>query len=237
MENSSKINEEKVLILCGGNGLRIKGYFGDVPKPLITIGDKPIIYYIIQGYVEYGFKNFILLVGKDELAFQEFAMKYSKIDIHIQVLQTGLETPTGGRLLKAKEILKNNNYFCLTYGDGIANINFKELIKFHSLKDKLVTLTAINPQLPFGMLNIESDSSVVSFVEKPYLKSYVNGGFFVVDYEIFNFLEENSDFEVEILSELAKQRQISAFKHSGFWKSVDTYKDYLYLKENIHHLK
>lgn len=218
----------KVLILCGGDGLRIKGNFNDIPKPLIPINGKPLLSYIIELYQKYSFKDFILLVGNNSSKFKNFAESHKNLNIN--VLETGLKTSTGGRILRAKNLLGNAPFF-LTYGDGVSDVDINLLLKFH-LKHKLIaTLTAVKPQLPFGLLKVDVSNKVNSFEEKPVLEHFVNGGFFVLNKEIFDFLNDDSDFENEILPQLSRSGQLCAFSHSGFWRNMDTYKDYLALEE------
>ncbi len=220
-----------VVILCGGLGLRIKGQFNDVPKPLIPIHGKELLLHIVNNFSSQGFSNFLFLVGNNEDQFIEFAQRNSNSERTISVLQTGTETPTGGRLKKAQYLLEEYPSFMLTYGDGLSNIQFDELLRFHQTHSKIATLTAVQPTLQFGLLSINEDGLVNSFVEKPILEQYVNGGFFVLNNAIFSYLSEDSDFETEVLAELSKNKELVAFKHHGFWKSMDTYKDYLSLNE------
>lgn len=218
------------LILCGGHGLRIKGYFNDVPKPLILVQGKPLLEYIIDGYKKFGVNHFVLLVGKNESLFCDFAKNYSNTNIKIEVLQTGRDTPTGGRIKKAENLVQSETFF-LTYGDGISNIDFVKQLHFHRQHKKTATLTAVKPQLPFGLLEVDDTFTVRSFTEKPVLEKSVNGGFFILNKKIFSLLNENSDFEQEILPLLAENNQLKAFIHNGFWKNMDTYKDYLLLED------
>lgn len=225
-----------VLILCGGQGLRIKGHFNETPKPLIKIQGKSLLTYIIDHYKSYGINHFILLVGDNEQEFIEFSKENSCENTSIEVLQTGVDTNTGGRIKKAEHLLNNIDHFFLTYGDGIANINFEKQLKFHKDHGKIATLTAVKPQLPFGLLKFGLNDSVESFIEKPIIDEYINGGFFVLSKKIFSYLKDDSDFEDEILPQLSDQHQLNAYKHSGVWKNMDTYKDFLFLDLNINKL-
>lgn len=217
------------LILCGGHGWRIKGHFDDVPKPLVPLRGKPLLYYIIDGYRKYGVTHFVLLVGNNENLFTEFAASYEATDIIIEILQTGINTLTGGRIKKAESLLEQEETFFLTYGDGIADIDFAKQMDFHQQHQKTATLTAIRPRLPFGLLDIDDLFSVLAFTEKPVLEKYINGGFFVLNRDVFTLLDENSDFETEILPLLSKENKLNAFIHNGFWQNMDTFKDYLFL--------
>ncbi len=222
-----------VVILCGGFGLRIRGQFEDVPKPLIPIHGKELLLHIIHRFSEQGFSDFLLLVGNNEDQFVDFAQRNSNEAISISVLQTGSETPTGGRLKKAEHLLENLSSFILTYGDGLANIDFDKLLSFHQNHSRIATLTAVKPTLQYGVLSMDEDGLVNSFIEKPILETYINGGFFVLNNAVFSYLHENSDFETEVLVELSKSKELVAYKYHGFWKSMDTYKDYLSLNELI----
>lgn len=218
----------KVLILCGGNGLRIKGNFHNIPKPLIPIHGKPLLSHIIEIYKKHSFNDFVLLIGKNKSKFVEFAL--SNKDVNITILQTGINTPTGGRILKSKHLIDGKSFF-LTYGDGISDVDLTALLAFHNNHKLTATLTAVKPQLPFGLLTINNQDRITSFNEKPILDNFINGGFFVLNSEIFEILDENSDFENEILPILTEKKQLCAFTHNGFWKNMDTYKDYLALEK------
>lgn len=220
-----------LIVLCGGHGLRIRKHFDDLPKPLIVIHNKPLLQYIIDWYVKHGVKKIILLVGNNENLYIEFSNNFQNDNIEILVLQTGLNTNTGGRIKKAESLLENLDSFFISYGDGIANINIEEQWKFHRAHGKIATLTAIKPVLPYGLLNINEHSNVDSFIEKPILNQYINGGYFICNKEVFKYLNENSDFEKEILYQLSQNSQLNAFIHKGFWKSMDTYKDYTELND------
>lgn len=225
-----------VVILCGGQGWRIKGYFENIPKSLIEVQGKPLLKHIIESYQKFGLNQFLLLVGNNEDQFQNFAQKYSDNYTHIEVCQTGIDSPTGGRLKKAESRLKDFSSFYLTYGDGIADVNFDLLKEFHSGSGKLATMTVVRPVLPFGFLELGNDNEVISFQEKPVSDKWVNGGFFRLNKEIFSYLEEDSDFEVEILAKLSAIHQLNAYLHTGYWKNLDTYKDYLSFQNDIKNL-
>ena len=217
----------KVLILCGGKGLRIKDSFENTPKPLISIHGKPLLRYIIEIYKKHEINNFILLVGDNGSEFIDFADSYK--EANITILQTGKDTPTGGRILRAKKLLNNEPFF-LTYGDGVSDIDITSLLSFHLNHKLTASLTAVKPVLPFGLLNIDDQNLITSFDEKPILDQYVNGGFFILNPSIFDILDDNSDFENEILPMLSENRQLCAFLHNGFWKNMDTYKDFKILE-------
>lgn len=227
------MNSLRTILLCGGENLRLKGHF-DLPKPLLKIKGKTVLTYIIEHYSFYGIKDFILLVGNNEHLYQEYVQTMP--NVNIQVIQTGENTPTGGRLFQVKKLLQGEKTFFLTYGDGISNINIQSLLEYHQKFNKTATLTAVQPHLPYGLLNMGEDNEVHSFQEKPKMKEYINGGFFVLNPNVFDYLTENSDFETETLPKLAKNNELIAFRHHGFWKSLDTYKDYVYLENDIYRL-
>jgi glucose-1-phosphate cytidylyltransferase len=230
----------KAVILCGGQGLRMNGSFDNIPKPLIPINGKPLLHYIITHYYKFGVKEFILLVGNQEHLFEEFADNYGNLDLKVQVLQTGENTPTGGRIKKAEQLMSGEDSFFLTYGDGLADVDLEKQIFFHQEHKKMITLTAVKPHLPFGLLVLDEDCTVNSFEEKPKLKEHINGGFFIVNKEIFSLLKEHSDFEMNILPKIAEIKELKAYIHNDFWKSIDTFKDVVILnneKDLLNNLK
>lgn len=229
MSSKNKIVDKdlKVAILCGGQGLRLKGYFDNLPKSLIPLNGKPLLAHIIEKYVQFGINRFVILVGSNQQLFEKFAQQYSTLAESIEIIQTGENTPTGGRLKIAEKHLNQSPFFLLTYGDGISTIDFKQQIDFHLNHSKCITLTAVHPQLPFGLLQLDEDDTVETFVEKPQLQQRINGGFFVINKSIFNTLSNKSDFEKDVLPDLCIKKEVKAFKHDGFWKNFDTYKDFV----------
>lgn len=217
----------KVFILCGGQALRLNGEFLNIPKPLIPIHTTPLLAYIIEHYKKCKVNEIFLLVGNYEEQFQSFANNYTDEFCRITILQTGKGTPTGGRLKQIKTYLSKNEDFFLTYGDGVSNVNLDKQLLFHQQYKKIATLTAVNPILQYGLLNITNDTLITSFNEKPKLNEFISGGFFILNQQILSFLQENSDFEKDILPLLATNNELMAFKHNGYWKSLDTFKDYI----------
>lgn len=239
----------KTAILCGGRGTRLGEHGKTLPKALIDIGDKPILWHILKLYTFYGLNDFVLCLGflGDEIKrhfieqrwlTDDFKFDLKKNDISfltentledwkITFADTGLDTNTGGRLLKIHRYLKDENTFCVTYGDGLANVNIRDLIDFHKSHGKIATLTSINPQSSFGLIKINEKNLVTEFQEKPKLEDWINGGFFVFDRRIFDYLDENSVLEQTPFEQLAKDKELVAYKHEGFWKCMDTYKDNL----------
>ena len=242
----------KVVILAGGLGTRLAEYTDLIPKPLVKIGSMPIIWHIMKIYSQYGYNEFIIPLGyKGELIKDFFLnLKYlqsdftidtsnSKIELHknnaenwkITLVDTGLNTMTGGRLLKLKKYIGNERFF-LTYGDGLANININDLLDFHSKNKKMVTITAARPAARFGEIKISNNNNnVLSFKEKPRVEDgWINGGFFVFEPDFFEYLtDEKTVLEHEPLQETAIKNQLVAYKHKGFWQCMDNKKDHDYL--------
>ena len=218
----------KTIILCGGYGTRLSEETTIKPKPMVKIGNKPILEHIMSIYEYYGYNQFILALGyKSEYIKKYYKNKRKK---NINLIYTGKDTKTGGRLLRLKNYLKNEKTFMLTYGDGISNINIKQAIKFHKDHGKIATITAVRPPLSFGELKI-SRNKVKSFKEKPQVgQGWVNGGFFIFNNEVLNFIKDDQTMlEREPLEKLTMAGQLMAFKHKGFWKCMDTMRDKILL--------
>ena len=237
----------KVVILAGGFGTRISEETELKPKPMIGIGGKPILWHIMKTYSHYGFNDFVILLGYKGYMIKEYFANYflHRSDITIDIannkmevlnnyaepwkvtlLDTGLNTMTGGRILRAKKYLKNET-FLLTYGDGVADINITDLVSYHQSHSGFITMTSVQPDGRFGSLNVDEDDKVVEFLEKPKGDGgWINGGYFVCSPKIMGYIEEDSTiFERQPLEKLAKDGQLFAFKHSGFWKPMDTLRD------------
>ena len=215
----------KLVILAGGYGTRLSEETKIKPKPLIKIGNKPIIWHLMKIYSTFGIKEFIICVGYKGYMIREQLAKYQKTeDWNIKFVNTGLHTMTGGRVKKIKKYLDRDKNFCLTYGDGLSNVNIKKLIKFHLDKNKIATLTAVKYKNPKGVLSINKTLNVNSIKEKPI--EYINGGFFVLSTKIFKYLKnDKSIFEKDCLPALSKNNQLLAFKHDGFWACMDTLRE------------
>jgi len=225
------------VILCGGFGTRLSEHTSDTPKPMVKIRSTPILIEILRIYIKNGIKSFILATEyKDQIiknyfkSFKKdgenFFYKLDGVKISIIIKFTGLRTMTGGRIKKLTNFLKNYNFFLLTYGDGLSNVNIKKTIKFHKKNKRLVTVTAVRPPARFGLLKINKNK-VVYFKEKPQSsEGWINGGFFVMQ---FNFLKlingNNSILEKLPLETAQKKNQLYAYKHYGFWKCMDTKRD------------
>jgi glucose-1-phosphate cytidylyltransferase len=244
----------KVVLLAGGFGTRISEESYLKPKPMIEIGDKPILWHIMKVYFHYGFNEFIICCGyKQHIVKEWFANYYlhnsditfdftnnNQMIIHnnvaeqwkVTLVDTGLHTMTGGRIKRIKKYIGDET-FMLTYGDGVANIDINDLIEFHQKSQRLATLTAVQPAGRFGLANINNNNEVVSFVEKPVGDgSWINGGFFVLESKIFDYIEgDQTIWERDPLESLAAEKQLMAYKHYDFWRPMDSMRDKNVLEE------
>ncbi len=220
----------KAVILAGGYGTRISEESNMIPKPLIEIGGKPILWHIMKIYSTYKIDDFVICLGYKGEKIKEYFEQFDSKLWNIQLIDTGLDTMTGGRLKRIQD--KIDNTFCMTYGDGVSNINLDNLVTFHKEKRSLATLTAIHPPERFGVLNLSGDY-VTEFHEKHTGESsWINGGFFVFEPEIFDYLQNDSTvLEKSPLETLAKEQKLSAFKHNGFWHPMDTLRDKKHLED------
>lgn len=238
----------KVLLLAGGLGTRLSEETGLRPKPMVEIGGKPILWHIMKLYSYYGFNDFVILLGYKGYYIKEYFANYflhqSDVTIDLKtnemeilnnssepwrvtLLDTGLHTMTGGRVKRAKNFV-GNEPFMLTYGDGVSDINLHELVKFHKNHGKFMTMTSFQPDGRFGALNIDNNNQVNEFKEKPKGDgNWINAGFFVCQPEVFDYISDDDGtiFEQDPLMNLAKDGQIFTYKHSGFWKPMDSLKD------------
>ena len=214
----------KVVILAGGLGTRISEYTKTIPKPMIKVLKKPLIYFIMKHYANYGFKDFYIALGYKGYIIKRYFEK-NKFGWNINLIDTGQKTMTGGRLKRLKKHL-GNQPFMLTYGDGLSNVNIKKLLSFHKKNKKLVTLTAARPPARFGAIKILGNK-VEYFKEKSKLdEGWINGGFFVMQPEFLNYIKNDQTFlEREPMELLTKKKQLVAFKHDDFWQCMDTKRD------------
>ena len=236
----------KVIILAGGFGTRLSEYTDVIPKPMAKIGDKPILWHIMKIFEHHALNDFVLALCYKNEIIKEYFSKYSLLnsdfsidlksgnmemhqvqseDWNVTLVDTGLDTMTGGRIKRLKDFVGNQT-FMVTYGDGVGNIDIKNLIKFHKSHKKLATVTAVRPQARFGELEIVDDC-VKSFKEKPQLdQGWINGGFFVLEPGVFDLISDDSVmFERQPLEELSTEENLMAYKHHGFWKCMDTKRD------------
>ena len=223
----------KVIILAGGYGTRIVEYTKKIPKPMIKINGTPLLSHIMRIFSSQGFNDFIIAAGYKKNIIQKYYSK-SKEFKSVKIVDTGKETMTGGRILKLKPYFKKNENFFVTYGDGLSNINLKKLLNFHLRNKKIATVTAVRPPVRFGELLIKKDK-VLRFKEKPDIKSsWINGGFFVLNYDVFKFIKNSkTSFEREPLEKLAKSKNLTAYKHKNFWKCMDNIADKNYLEKYL----
>jgi len=214
----------KVVILAGGLGTRLSEYTKKIPKPMVKINKKPIIFHIMKHYAKFGFKDFFIAAGYKQQVLKNYFRK-KNFGWKINIIDTGPKTMTGGRLKRLKKYLKNET-FLLTYGDGISDVNINKLIKFHKKNKGFVTLTAVRPPARFGAIKIKG-KKVTYFKEKSKLnEGWINGGFFVFEKEIFNYIKNDQTFlEKEPLSKIGSLKKLNAFKHNGFWQCMDTVRD------------
>ena len=233
----------KVIILAGGFGTRLSEYTKTIPKPMVKIGPYPILLHIINHYLNYGFTEFYIASGYKSYIIKKYFKNFKKSGkffnfkilnkkCKISIIDTGLSTLTGGRLKRVKPFLKKNEQFMFTYGDGISNVNIKNLLNSHKKSKKIITVTAVRPPARFGELIIKKNK-VKSFREKPQTNhGWINGGFFVAKYNFFNFIKNDNDIlEKSPLEKALKLKELNAFKHTGFWKCMDTLRDRNVLKE------
>ncbi|MCE0558574.1 glucose-1-phosphate cytidylyltransferase [Motilimonas sp. E26] len=245
----------KVLLLAGGFGTRLSEETGLRPKPMVEVGGKPILWHIMKMYSQHGFNDFIILLGYKGYYIKEYFANYflhqsdvtinlstNEMKIHkntsepwtVTLLDTGLNTMTGGRVKRAQQII-NNERFMLTYGDGVSDVNISKLVQFHESHGKSITMTSVQPDGRFGALELDNDN-VTNFLEKPKGDgSWINGGFFVCEPNVFDYIKEGDStvFEQRPLQDLALDGELMAFKHHGFWKCMDSLNDKQKLNEMI----
>lgn len=239
----------KVVILAGGLGTRLSEETELKPKPMVEIGGKPILWHIMKIYSFYGFNEFIILTGYKSHIIKDYFINYynrysdvtvdmknNTVEVHktrnepwkVTMLYTGQDTMTGSRIKKAQKYI-GKEPFLLTYGDGVSDVNIKDLISCHKASKKAITMTAVQLQGRFGALVIKDDNVITSFMEKPKgEESWINGGFFVCENEVFDYIDEERNdiiFERKPLENLAKDNKLNAYKHRGFWKPMDTLRD------------
>ncbi len=221
----------KAVILAGGYGTRISEESDLIPKPLIEIGGKPILWHIMKIYLAHKIDDFVICLGYKGEKIKEYFEQFDSKLWNVQLIDTGLDAMTGGRLKRIQD--KIDDTFCVTYGDGLSDVNLNNLISFHKEKKSLVTLTAVHPPERFGVLNLSGDY-VTEFHEKHSgQSSWINGGFFVFEPGIFDYLQDDlTILEKTPLETLAKEKKLTAFKHNGFWYSMDTLRDKKHL-ENL----
>jgi glucose-1-phosphate cytidylyltransferase len=237
----------KVIILAGGRGTRISEYTTKIPKPMVEIGEYPIIWHIMNWYSKFGFNDFILALGYKANIIKDYFLNYYSLDNdfcinlgtgekkyisnticnwNVTLVDTGIDTMTGGRIKRLEDLI-GNEAFMLTYGDGLANININQLIKHHQSSGKVATLSAVHPTARYGELILDKNNTVTSFKEKPQLnEGRINGGFFVLEPDVFKYIYgDDTVFEKEPLETLSREKKLNAYLHDGFWQSMDTVRE------------
>lgn len=246
----------KVVILCGGRGIRFKEETDLRPKPLIEIGGQPILWHIMKTYAHYGYRDFVLCLGYKSEMIKRYFLDYdltnsdftvelgggSKTTVHssrgergwrITLAETGLNAMTGARVKRIEKYI-DSSLFMLTYGDAVANLNIKRLVDFHRAHNKIGTVTAVRPLSRFGELQVRRDGTVKEFKEKAALKGdHINGGFFVFDHRLFDYVTDDDScvFEREPMERLVKDGQLAAYVHDGYWQCMDTFRDWQVLDQ------
>jgi glucose-1-phosphate cytidylyltransferase len=244
----------KVIILCGGRGMRLQEETEYRPKPLVPIGGRPILWHIMQLYARAGFREFILCLGYKGDMIKDYFLNYeamsndftvrlgcqgnisynsrhSEQDFIVTLADTGLETMTGGRIKRVEKYVDGDT-FMLTYGDGVADIDIKALLKYHHGHGRIATVTSVHPVSRYGVLEIGDGGKVLNFAEKPEMKDWMSAGFFVLNRRFFDYLGGKDCYiESETLQQLTSEGELMAYKHEGFFFSMDTYRDYVYLND------
>jgi glucose-1-phosphate cytidylyltransferase len=220
-----------VVILCGGRGTRLQERTQSIPKPMVEIGGRPILWHVLQIFLAQGFDRFRLLTGYKGEQVQRFVAEQTwPVDAEIVCVPTGEDTPTGGRLhLAAAEL--DGRPFCLTYADGVADIDLDALLAEHRGHGAAATMTVVRPELPFGVAHLNGDGIVRGFTEKPRSEQWINGGFFCFEPAVLELLDPGSVLERDPLERLAARGDLRAFRHEGFWHCMDTYKDAVLLND------
>ena len=215
----------KVVILAGGFGTRLSEYTKSIPKPMIKVNGRPIIYYIMKHFYNYGFKEFYVAIGYKGNVLEKY-FKKNKFPWEVNLIETGLNTMTGGRIRRLKKYLGDDRFF-MTYGDGLANVNLRKLLKLHIKKKKLATMTAVRPPARFGKIKLNNHNKVTLFREKSNLdEGWINGGFFVLESKVLSLIKSDKTFfEKQPLELLSKKGQLMAFKHKKTWQCMDTIRD------------
>lgn len=242
-----------VVILCGGQGTRLREETEYRPKPLVEIGGRPILWHIMKIYSHYGFRDFILCLGYRGNMIKEYFLNYEAMnndfticlgsrqqliyhgaheeqDFRVTLAETGAETGTGGRVKRVERYITGDT-FMVTYGDGVGDIDIGRLVAFHRSHGRLATVTTVRPLSRYGVLDLNGGNEVVRFREKPQVDGWISAGFFVFNRGVFDYLDPDGMLEQAPLERLAADRQIMAFRHEGFWHSMDTYRDFILLNE------
>lgn len=241
----------KAIILCGGQGTRLREETEFRPKPMVEVGGRPILWHIMKTYAHHGIRDFVLCLGYRGQVIKEYFLNYEAMnnnftislgnrqaieyhgqhqeqDFRVTLVDTGIETMTGGRVRRVERHI-DESLFMVTYGDGLANVNLTHLAEFHKSHGRLATVTTVKPSSRFGLVDLAPDSRVMAFAEKPQVEGWMNAGFFVFDRRVFDYLEGGDECVLERapLERLVAEGQLVAYRHEGFFFPVDTYRDYL----------
>lgn len=246
----------KVVILCGGQGTRIRELTDLIPKPMVRIGDKPILWHIMNSYAKFGYNDFILALGYKGEIIKDYFMRYDeytqdfeinlksgniklinprKEDWNITLVDTGEKSMTGSRIKKIQKFIDTEDFF-LTYGDGLSNVNINDELLFHQSHGKVATTLGVNPPSRFGELVIDEHNTITKFIEKAKTsgtQGFINGGFYVLNKKVFNYLSDDDSciFEKQPLEKLASEKNLQVYKHNSFWQCMDTFREYQILNE------
>jgi glucose-1-phosphate cytidylyltransferase len=246
----------KIVILCGGQGTRIRDVAADLPKPMISIGRYPILWHIMKGYAQWGHKDFVLCLGYQGVVIKDFFINYQvrtsdvtitlgsqaqvqclnrhgEEDWRVTLAETGLNAMTGARVWRIRRYVESDEHFMLTYGDGVGNVDIQALLDFHKRHGKVLTLTGMRPPGRFGELELDGDR-VIGFNEKPQATAgMISGGFFVCSRRLFEYMDDRESLmlETEPMQRLVREGELMVYRHDGFWHPMDTYRDYKLLNE------
>ncbi len=221
----------RVVILCGGRGTRLQEHTPGIPKPLVEIGGRPILWHVMQIYAAQGFRRFVLCTGYRAEMIEGFVKAESwPHGVEVSCVYTGDDTPTGGRIHLVRERVEDGT-FCATYSDGVADIDLAALVGSHARSGRTATMTLVQPELQFGVTELGEDGEVRGFKEKPRSEHWINGGFFCFEPAVFDYLSEESVLEREPLERLAAEGGLNGYRHTGFWECMDTYKDSVQLND------
>jgi glucose-1-phosphate cytidylyltransferase len=220
----------KCAIFCGGKGTRMGSSSDELPKTLINVGNKPILEHIMDHYASYGITDFILCLGYQGDKIREYFSK-NPSNYNVEMVETGEDSKKAERLLKVKDLVGDE--FFVSYGDDLSDVDLSKLLEHHKKEGKIATLTAVHLPNPYGVLELDEfePHRITNFKEKPLMDDWINGGYFVFNKEIFNYIKEGEEIEKEVFDRLAKEKNLIAYRHSGFWKSMNTFKDSLELNE------
>ena len=221
----------KTVILAGGFGTRLAEYTDKIPKPMVQVGNKPTLSHIMNFYQSFGYDDFIIAAGYKKNIIIDY-YKNSKEFKNLEIVDTGKNTMTGGRILRLKSYFTENENFFMTYGDGLCSVDLSKLLEFHSLHNKIATVTAVHPPVRFGELELDGDE-VIKFDEKPQASAgWINGGYFVLNSNVFNYIDNDTTvFEKEPMTKLLRDKNLKAYKHENFWKCMDTLRDKIDLEK------